>query len=586
MFRAVAVVIALAATATAAPKVRTTKALAKTTKVAAERAKAKPSHDGAHARVAYAKAGELRTPPEIVGRQEQPLTLEEEVATEMEKLLRGKPLRNGVTGLFVADARSGEALFALNADDSLNPASNVKMVSTATALELLGPTFRYTTRLLGREPDASGTLRGDMYLLGTWDPTLSIADMDHIAQQVALRGVRQLDGDIVVGSDPTRDGIYRAMVPIEIVAGEPGEPPTVTTPAGFDLVEVDVTAKTDKRPRKKHRLTFKQDLVKTPDGHKRIKLTIGGTIGKEGETMYPLYTRERTAVAAHALRAALRAHSIVVNGDVRVKELGDFIGDSVGAHGLPIELARHESQTLQDIVTRVNKWSVNWLADRVIMTAAALARRTVPSMDVAIEAMYAWLQRHPQIKKDQVVVDTGSGLSYRTRMSPVEVVKIIRAAAGYQAGTETTLAKAWHDSLSVGGTDGTLRHRFRMPETKGQVRGKTGSLKTVIALSGILELDPTRPVAFSIITNSLRPLKKGFVRKAHEQIVALLAKYVAATAKPSVLPEGLQVKLGAPGSLPSINEAAVTVPDEVAEPQEDPELDAETARIPLSDQKK
>ena len=45
-------------------------------------------------------------------------------------------------------------LFAANAHDSLNPASNVKMVSTATALELLGPSFRYTTRLLGREPDA------------------------------------------------------------------------------------------------------------------------------------------------------------------------------------------------------------------------------------------------------------------------------------------------------------------------------------------------------------------------------------------------------------------------------------------------
>src|SRR5262245_35446962 len=177
-------------------------------------------HDGAHARVAYGKAGELRPAREAVGRREQPPTVEEDIAKQIEKLLRG-PLRKGVTGLFVADARSGEPLFAVNADDPLNPASNIKMISTATALELLGPSFRYSTRLLGGAPDAKGVIKGDIYLLGTWDPTLGVDDMDKLAEQVAAKGVRQLDGDVLVGSDPTRDGIYRAMVPIEITAGEP-----------------------------------------------------------------------------------------------------------------------------------------------------------------------------------------------------------------------------------------------------------------------------------------------------------------------------------------------------------------------------
>jgi D-alanyl-D-alanine carboxypeptidase/D-alanyl-D-alanine-endopeptidase (penicillin-binding protein 4) len=585
--------------ALATPKTRATKVVAKSTKAIAKSAiaakttktRSKPADKGkgkgkeadkgevgARARVAFAMAGELRPAREVVGRREAPLTLEEDIAKQIEKLLRG-PLRNGITGLYVADARTGEPLFAVNADDPLNPASNVKMVSTAAALELLGPNFKYTTRLLGAEPDASGAIRGDIYLLGTWDPTLSTADMDSMADQLTARGVKQLDGDILVGSDPTRDGIFRSVVPIEIKAGEPGQPPTASTPANFDLVEVEVTATTEKRVRKRHRLTFKKETIRNADGRKRIKLTIGGKIGKDGETMYALYTRERTSVASHALRAALRARQVTLNGDVRVVELGDFIGDSVGAKGLPVELARHESQSLQDIVTRVNKWSINWLADRVIMTAAALTRRTVPSMDIAIEEMYAWLQRHPQLSKESVVIDTGSGLSYRTRMTPQEVVKIVRAAGGFADGTNDTLAKAWLHSLSVAGTDGTLRHRLYMPECRGHVRGKTGTLRTVIALSGVLDLDPTRPLAFSIITNTLRPLKKGFVRKAHEQLVALLAKYVVATAKPSSLPEGTPLTLGSASTpLPAINETAVTVPDEVAEPQLDPELDEETAK--------
>jgi hypothetical protein len=101
----------------------------------------------------------------------------------------------------------------------------------------------------------------------------------------------------------------------------------------------------------------------------------------------------------------------------------------------------------------------------------------------------------------------------------------------------------------------------------------------VIALSGIIELDPTRPLAFSIITNTPSPLKKGFVRKAHEQLVDLLAQYVTATAKPTSLPVGTPVKIGTPATtpLPELDEKAPTIPDAIAEPQLDPELDVEAA---------
>lgn len=538
----------------------------------------KPTAVQTHARVTYGK--ELRPAREVVGRREEPLTLEEETAKQIEKLLRG-PLRNGVTGLFVADARSGEPLFAVNADDRLNPASNVKMISTATALELLGPTFRYTTRIMATEPDATGTINGDVFLLGTWDPTLAASDMDELADQLGKRGIKQIKGDILVGSDPTRDGIYRSMIPIEINAGpEPGAPPIATTPANFDLIQVDTTAaKTDKKPRKRHKLKFKTETINV-DGKKRIKLTVTGTIGKGRQTLYPLYTRERTAVAAHSLRAALLAHSIAITGETRTMELGEFIGESVKTHALPIELARHESAELQDIVRKINKWSINWLADRVIMTAAALSKRTVPSMDVAVKAMYEWLQRHPRLGKDKVVIDTGSGLSYRTRISPTELVKIVRAAGGFIDGTPMTQSKAWMDSLSVAGTDGTLRGRFRVRDIRGHIHGKTGSLSTVIALSGVLDLDPTRPLAFSIVTNTQRPLKKGYVRKAHEQLVALIANYIHSTSKPTALPATAPVTLGTP----TVEAVTVLEPTDVeehaaeaAEAQPDPELDVETA---------
>lgn len=534
---------------------------------------------GAFARVAIGRAE-----PAIAattGRRAEPLTAEELAAAEIQKLLRG-PLRRGVTGLYVADARTGDPLFAVNANDPLNPASNVKLISTAAALELLGPEFKYPTRLLGPTPDR-GVVRGDVYLLGSYDPTLTVHDLDDLAAGLAARGVTAIEGSVVVGRDPTRDGVFRAIIPIDITAGEPGQPPLASTPVGFDLVEVAVTATTAKRAMKP-RLTYKADVITNPAGEPRITLAIGGTIGKGDVVQYPLWTRQRTATAAYGLIAALRARSIAVSGGLRVRELGDYVGDVVGASGLPVELARHDSQAVSDIVSRINKWSVNWLADRLIMTAAALSRREQPSMSLALDAMYGWLAAHPHLPKADIVLDTGSGLSYQTRITPAELVSVVRSAAGFAAGAAgTTLTDAWRRSLSVAGTDGTLQHRFRGSELRGRIIGKTGTLSTVIAMSGILDIDPQRPLAFALVTNTDAPLAKLAVRRAHEQVIGEISKYLVKTAR--------SLPIAAP--VPAAGAADAALPEDVGEDTEASEasepsepgagagaaaLDAETAR--------
>ena len=539
---------------------------------------AKSQHDGAHARVATNRPGDLRPAREAVGRREEPLSPEEDTARQIEKLLRG-PLRYGVTGLFVADARTGEALFSVNADDALNPASNVKMISTATALELLGPDFKYPTRLLGKTPDA-GVVHGDVYLLGSYDPTLTIADLEALAGAVAARGVTRIDGDIVVGADPTRDGVYRAVIPIDIRAGEPGAPAVAAAPPGMDLVAITMAAHTAKAPARS-RLSFQVATTSDAAGHPRLALTIGGTIGKSGALRYVLATRERTATAVYTLRAALLHHGVAVAGELKTAELPDFIAASVAAGGLPIELARHESARLADIISRVNKWSINWLADRVIMTAAALVKREPPSMELALAAMYDWLTRHPGIAKSDLIVDTGSGLSYHTRITPHELVSIVRSAAGFAAGGDPAQSHAWLDSLSVGGTDGTLTSRFRAADLRGRIRGKTGTLSTAIALSGVLEFDPQRPLAFSLVTNGDSPLSPRMVRHAHEQVVGLLCRYLAMTRKPGE-PAAAALPLVPP---PAHDAADGPAPgdaerSDLEELEPDPALDSEIAPTP------
>ena len=177
-----------------------------------------------------------------------------------------------------------------------------------------------------------------------------------------------------------------------------------------------------------------------------------------------------------------------------------------------------------------------------------------------------WLDRSANLPKDNLVIDTGSGLSYRTQIRPLDLVSIVRSAGGFGAETTSDLSKAWLHSLAVGGTDGTLKHRFRSADMRGHIVGKTGSLRNVIALSGILDVDPTRPLAFSIVTNTEKPLQKRQIRAAHAQVIAEVCKYLAKTSH-AIAP----VPPPAPVPAPSESEG-------VEETEPDPEaLDAETA---------
>jgi D-alanyl-D-alanine carboxypeptidase/D-alanyl-D-alanine-endopeptidase (penicillin-binding protein 4) len=432
--------------------------------------------------------------------------------------------------LFVADAESGERLFSIRPDAGLNAASNVKLIATAAALEILGPSYRYRTRLLGDLPDEAGRIHHDLYLIGSYDPTLDAQGLAELAHQLAASGTKRVDGDIVVGEPPSRDGIFRSFVRVEIRAGAAGRPPVVTVSPTNDLVEGVVGAVTVRGRRARRGVTVTTELVDDDTGHRRVRLTVAGQVGRAQRIRRTVWLRERALFGAHLLRQALRDAGIEVRGDVHIASLGDYVGASLRAGILPLPLADHRSAALSKILQRVNKRSTNWLADRIIMTAAVDRYGGAPSMEKAVDAMYAWLGRRTGLDRDDLIVDTGSGLSYRTRVSTRQIVQIVRAATGLgdtdplHAARRGERWRAYRASLAVGGRDGTLRHRFA--NLHGTVLGKTGTLRRVIALSGVLETPHERRVVFSIITNSTRPLRKAAVRRAQDQLVGVISDYL------------------------------------------------------------
>ena len=435
-------------------------------------------------------------------------TAPDQVAGQVAKLVAEK-LPAARTAVYVADARTGEPLVAIGADTLMNPASNVKLISTATALDLLGEDFRYRTRLLGLDPDAAGVVASDLYLLGARDPTLDREDLGALVDDLRATGVTRIAGDLLVGEDAGRDGLGRVVLRVAVRGARPGQRPEVTIEPATRMASVDVKATTTRRAK------TSVAVAATPyfdaSGEPRVEVAVSGTIRPGARRVRRVVVAQRSIHAAYALEQALLDAGIVVDGRIQVASLHRFLDRTIAAGHAPHVLAEHRSAPLADIVSTINKYSLNWLADRVVLTAAAPRTGGRPSMARAVEAMYGWLERRAGIARDSAIVDSGSGLSYQTRLSARQVVTVLQAGLADET---------YRSSLAVAGVDGTLRHR--MEKLSGRVRGKTGTLRQIVSFAGVVEIDDSRSLLVSIITNDHPRGARRRVRRVHDKLLTYL----------------------------------------------------------------
>ena len=246
-------------------------------------------------------------------RSKDELTLENKLAEEITKIWSGRYLRRGTTAIYVVDEATGSPIFAVHEKDPLNPASNVKLLSTATVLDVLGPQWRYSTRVMGPAPGPDGVARGDLYLLGTADPTLNVQHLDELVASLKARGINKLEGDVVIGSKTFRDGVTRASVKVTITGAAPGKPPIVNYEPQSEYFKIKVNASSIKG--KRGRVSVGLKHIETDDsGHYDIE--VWGRI-RQGRTATVWRAVPRRATfTAHTLRAKLITAGIVVVGTV------------------------------------------------------------------------------------------------------------------------------------------------------------------------------------------------------------------------------------------------------------------------------
>ena len=434
-----------------------------------------------------------------------------------------------------AEVATGAELVAREPAAKLNLASNAKVLTAVGALAGIGGGFRWRTSVhAAAPPDAAGTVEGDLYLRGRGDPTLSVAALRQLAHDVAARGVRAVEGKLVVDATYFDDavepphfdeqpkeraafrapvaslGVARGAVTVTVMALPDGRARVTLEPPveHLKLAKAEVKSVTEGRTRLRVEMKPKRD---------QLEIEVTGTI-RAGEGSWDLRRRvdDPARLAAEVFRAALAEHG------VRFRQRG------LGAAPVPPTakvLAHHDSAPLADVVRAMNKSSDNYLAESILKTLGAETRAAPGPATWAdgLAALGAQLARYG-LPLGTYRTGNGSGLFASTEVSPAQLVALLVAAhKDYRVGPDLVA------SLPVGGLDGTLARRWHGKPAQGRVRAKTGTLDKVVTLAGYLSVDGGRVVAFAILVNDVPAGQRAAARALADEAVDALAAFLGAT---------------------------------------------------------
>jgi serine-type D-Ala-D-Ala carboxypeptidase/endopeptidase (penicillin-binding protein 4) len=458
-------------------------------------------------------------------------------AVRVENLLGAAPLAKGEWGLLVVDAESGATLYQKNADDYFQPASNMKLLTTALALDTLGPDYRFRTTVETNgtlAPD--GKLSGDLILVGRGDPNLSNRKFPYenkeefdgppervlaeLADAVAARGVKEIIGD-VVGDDSyfprerypdgweIDDMVWEYGAAVSAIVVNDNTVLVTLTPGEKAGDDVAMTI----QPATKEFAVLSQ--VKTIGSKEKedLRLTrepggdvvwVGGVMpARSAPRKLQLAIQEPASQAANLLAQLLQDRGIKINGNVRATHTPD------GNEASQVVLAEHQSIPLKDSVKLVNKISQNLHTEVLLRTSARQQGRWATPED--LQKFPAAFYAKAGIADGDVIQTDGSGLSRHDLVTPRAFVAVLEYAQK-QAWFPAYLA-----SLPMSGEDGTLNERMKAPPLAGKIQAKTGSVTHVRTLSGYGETPGGRKLIFSFLSNN----QGGKNHEVHEAIDGL-----------------------------------------------------------------
>ncbi|NUQ80886.1 MAG: D-alanyl-D-alanine carboxypeptidase/D-alanyl-D-alanine-endopeptidase [Bacteroidetes bacterium] len=409
--------------------------------------------------------------------EDMPDSLRYELVSDLlKKIISRKPYNRTRFGIDIREV-GGRPVFQYREDAALKPASTLKVITTAVALEKLGPEFRYHTVITTDGELTDSVLDGNLIIHGTADPQLSgffdgeiIGIVSEWADQLQAAGIRKITGSVFLDNSYFSDDDGKLLT-------------KTATVALFDKADKSQLVR---QVRNKKGKLIQQKIRLRRSARKLVQINLNNYL-------------------ADRLAGELARRDMISNKTV---ELASEQPDSVQFN----VLIAHQSPSLAEIIKRTNKESDNFYADQLLRTLGYEVLGT-GSLEAGIRVTEAFLAIRLGIDHPDLTIADGSGLSHENRITADMLVRTLEYMA-----IASTNKDVFYNSLSIPTIDGTLERRIRHPLAT-QIRAKTGSITGVVTLTGYMSTQSGKELVFSILCNGGRASR---LKSLEDEICKLL----------------------------------------------------------------
>jgi D-alanyl-D-alanine carboxypeptidase/D-alanyl-D-alanine-endopeptidase (penicillin-binding protein 4) len=454
-----------------------------------------------------------------------------ELQSKIDTLLQDSLLSQTRTGIKIVSLDSDEVLYSRDSQILFHPASNMKLLTTATALKELGVDFLFETQL--RVDSAAlhdSLIWGNIYLKGYGNPDLLSEDLRNMVQTLREQGIRHITGDLICdesyfddlywGSgwmwDDASGWYWAPITPLTVndncvnVTVKPGknlgdsliveiDPPTRYMKIINQGITVDSTD------------TLLMDKFKVEREWKRPSNTIhieGGYSIDDPAEIFTIDVVDGSLYTGTLFTEIMEEQGIEFEGNI----VKGIVPDSA------VILVDYPSKPLSLVVYNTNKISDNLSAELLLKTIGAEIKGPPGTAAKGISIIYRTLDTLGVDSTTYNLAD-GSGVSRYNLITPDLLIALLKGM-----DRDFRIQAEFKASLPIAGMDGTLEDRMENSPAAGKLRAKTGSLSGVSALSGYTATADGEKIAFSIIMEHFVTRTSG-IRKIQDSIGELLSSF-------------------------------------------------------------
>ena len=464
----------------------------------------------------------------------------QDITARIDSVVADTTLDNAHIGLAVYDITADSMIYSLNADKLFSPASNMKLFTSAAALGLLGPEYRFKTGFFRTgKIDKKGRLKGDLVIIGGGDPLISGRFRDSVTEVLELwadslksMGINEIKGNIVVdnsffsGSELGRGWswdylTYWFACPLSALSFNdncvdlkflPGK--KVGDPA---IIEIDPP--TDYITITNNAITLPADSEFTLDYYRKpytndVTFFGGISLSDTAGEIDHVSVHRPELYTAYVFADIIKDKGIKFKGDI--VSLDDMDNDKKPAYATekPASLFEWQSDSLGLVISVINKNSQNFFAEQSLKTIGRELGGE-GSFSSGIELAEAFFDSIG-ITSDDVAMHDGSGLSQMNIVKPAAVIRLLKSMG------RSPYFQTYYESMAVPGMDRSVRTRLEGIDNRERVRAKTGYIANTSSFSGYI--DGPRAghlLAFSILVNNYS-CKTSYVTAWHDSVVSLL----------------------------------------------------------------